>query len=120
VEISARGYGEHILTRAECVTLPTAPRWAGANRGHYCNPEMDRLIGEYRASITRVDQGRWIGEIARFHAQELPMMNLYFNLSHPGIVKGLTALVDDFPGGVQTGGYYGSYFRNAHEWEWRS
>jgi peptide/nickel transport system substrate-binding protein len=120
VEISARGYGEHILTRAECATLPRAPRFDGANRGHYCNAEMDRLLGEQRASITRADQARWISEIAKFHAQDLPMMQLYFNLSHPGVVKGLTALEDDFGGGVQTGGYYGSYFRNAHLWEWRS
>jgi peptide/nickel transport system substrate-binding protein len=120
IEISARGYGDHLLTRAECETLPRAPRFDGANRGHYCNPEMDRLIGEYRGSITRADLTRWTGEVARYYAQELPMMPLYFNLSHPGVVKGLNALEDDFAGGVQTGGYYGSYFRNAHAWEWRN
>lgn len=120
VEISARGYGDHILTRAECATLPVPPRYAGANRGHYCNPEMDRLIAAYQSSITRADQGRAINDIARFHAQDLPMMQLYFNLSHPTVVAGLNALSNDFAGGLQASGYYGSYFRNAHLWEWTS
>ncbi len=118
VEISARGGGDSILTRAECATLPMPPRYDGANRGHYCNPQMDRLIGEYRASLTRADQGRWIGEIARFHAYDTPMMVLYFNLSQPAVVRGLSALSDDFAGGTQPQGYYGSYMRNAHEWHW--
>lgn len=118
VEISARGYGDNILTRAECSTSAVPPRYAGSNRGHYCNPQMDQLIGNYRTSLTRAEQGRGIGEIARFHAQELPMMQLYFNLSHPTVVRGLNALANDFSGGIQPGGYYGSYFRNAHLWEW--
>lgn len=118
VEISARGYGDNILTRAECSTGSAPPRYAGSNRGHYCNPQMDDLITKYRSSITRADQGMWIGEIARFHAQELPVMQLYFNLSHPTVIRGLNALAEDFTGGIQAGGYYGSYFRNSHLWEW--
>jgi ABC-type transport system substrate-binding protein len=118
VEISARGYGDSILTRAECSTGAVPPRFAGSNRGHYCNPPMDQLIGNYRASLTRTDQGRAIAEVARFHAQDLPMMQLYFNLSHPTVLRGLNALAGDFAGGMMPGGYYGSYFRNAHLWEW--
>ena len=118
VEISARGYGDNILTRAECSTGSAPPRYSGSNRGHYCNPQMDDLLERYRSSITRADQSRWIGEIARFHAQELPMMQLYFNLSNPTVIRGLNALAEDFQGGIQPGGYYGSYFRNAHLWEW--
>jgi peptide/nickel transport system substrate-binding protein len=118
VDISSRGYAEHILTRAECGTLAIPPRYAGANRGHYCSPQMDQLIENFRSSLTRADQGRWIGEIARYHAQELPVMQLYFRVSHPTIVRGLNALADDFSGGIQPSGYYGSYFRNAHLWQW--
>ena len=118
VEISARGYGDNILTRAECSTGSAPPRYTGSNRGHYCNPQMDDLIERYRGSITRADQGRWISEVARFHAQELPMMQLYFNLSNPTVIRGLNALAQDFTGGIQPGGYYGSYFRNSHLWEW--
>ncbi len=118
VEISARGYGDSLLTRAECSTGSAPPRYSGSNRGHYCNPQMDELIERYRSSITRADQGRWIGEIARFHAQELPVMQLYFNLSHPTVIRGLNALANDFTGGIQAGSYYGSYFRNSHLWEW--
>ena len=79
---------------------------------------MDDLIERYRSSITRTDQARWMSEIARAHAQELPMMPLYFNLSNPTVIRGLNALAADFTGGMQPGGYYGSYFRNAHLWEW--
>lgn len=61
--------------------------------------------------------GRWIGEIARLHAQDLPMMQLHFNMSHPTVLRGLA---NDFSGGIQPGGFYGSYFRNAHLWEWTS
>ena len=118
VEISARGYGDSLLTRAECSTGSAPPRYTGSNRGHYCNPQMDDLIERYRSSITRADQTRWMGEIGRFHAQELPMMPLYFNLSNPTVIRGLSALAADFTGGIQPGGYYGSYFRNSHLWEW--
>jgi peptide/nickel transport system substrate-binding protein len=118
VEISARGYGDSILTRAECSTGSAPPRYAGSNRGHYCNPQMDDLIEKYRASISRAEQGRTIADIARLHAQDLPMMQLYFNLSHPTVIRGFNALTNDWTGGIQGGGYYGSYFRNAHLWEW--
>ena len=79
---------------------------------------MDRLIAEYRGSLTRAERGRWIGEVARFYAYDLPSMQLYFNITRPVVVKGLSALSDDFGGGTAPQGYYGSYFRNAHEWEW--
>ena len=46
------------------------------------------------------------------------MMQLYFNLSNPTVIRGLNALAEDFTGGIQPGGFYGSYFRNAHLWEW--
>jgi peptide/nickel transport system substrate-binding protein len=118
VEVSARGYGDQILTRAECSTAAVGPRFSGSNRGHYCNPQMDQLINSYRSSLTRADQGKWVGEIARAHAQDLPMMQLYYNLSTPAVIKGLNALSFDFGGGIQPGTYYGSYFRNAHLWEW--
>ena len=118
VEVSARGYGDQILTRAECSTTAVAPRFAGSNRGHYCHPQMDQLISSYRSSLTRADQGRWVGEIARLHAQELPMMQLYYNLSTPTVIAGFSALANDFAGGIQPGTYYGTYFRNAHLWEW--
>jgi ABC-type transport system substrate-binding protein len=118
IEISARGYGDHLLTRAECETVPRPPRFDGPNRGHYCNPESDRLIAQYRTSITRESQGRAIAEIARFYAQEFPMMPLFYNLTNPAVVKGFTPLGDDFAGGLQPPGYYGSYTRNAHLWTW--
>ena len=120
VEVTARGYGDNILTRSECAEASVPPRYGGSNRGHYCNPAMDQLILTYRTSLTRADQGGAISEIAKLHATDLAMMQLYYNLSNPAVVKGLNALQDDFSGGIQPGGYYGSYFRNSHLWEWTS
>jgi ABC-type transport system substrate-binding protein len=119
IEVSARGFGDLMFTRAECETVPRAPRFDGANRGRYCSPEADRLIGIYRSSITRETQGRAMADLSRFYAQEFPMMPLFYNLTNPAVVKGFTALADDFSGGLQPPGYYGSYVRNAHLWEWR-
>jgi len=102
IEISARGYGDLLLTRAECETVPRAPRFDGPNRGHYCNPDMDRLIAQYRGSITRETQGRAIADLSRLYAQELPMMPLFYNLTNPAVIKGFSALADDFDDFIDT------------------
>jgi peptide/nickel transport system substrate-binding protein len=120
VEVTSRGYGDAILTRAQCGESAVAPRFSGSNGGHYCDQRMEQLIEGYTRSLTRADQGRMIGEIARLHAEDLPAMQLYFRFSNPTVVRGLNALANDFAGGIQAGGYYGSYFRNAHLWEWTS
>jgi peptide/nickel transport system substrate-binding protein len=119
VEISARGYGDQLLTRAECATSSEPPRFSGLNRGHYCNRQMDELIGNYRSSLTPADQGRWMTEIARLHAQELPVLQTYFSINSPAVVKGINVLESDFEGALQPSGFYGSFFRNGHLWEWK-
>src|SRR5256884_4893358 len=40
------------------------------------SPQMDDLIERYRASLTRADQGKAVADVARFHAQELPVKQL--------------------------------------------
>jgi len=56
--------------------------------------------------------------MARLHAQDLLMMQIYFGITHPTAARGLNALEIDFPGGNQPNSPYGSYFRNSHLWEW--
>ena len=65
-------------------------------------------------------QARWMREIVALYTQKLPAMQLFFGLNHPSVVKGFNALQADFAGGLQPSGFYGSYFRNSHLWEWTS
>ncbi len=118
LEIVPRGYGDTILTRFECVEGTVAPTFRGSNRGHYCNAEgMDPLIELYRASLSTDEQGRYIRQIAEFAAEDLPVIQTYFNPFLPAVVKNVTALKDDFEGALEAGGRYGSYYRNAHLWD---
>jgi peptide/nickel transport system substrate-binding protein len=118
LEIVPRGYGDTILTRFECAEGTVAPSYRGANRGHYCNAEgMDPLIDVYRGSLTMEDQGRAIKQVADFAAEDLPVIQTYFNPYLPAVAKSVTALSDDFEGALEAGGRYGSYYRNAHLWD---
>ena len=54
---------------------------------------------------------------ADFAAVDLPVIQTYFNPYLPAVVKGVTALADDFEGALEAGGRYGSYYRNAHLWD---
>jgi len=35
----------------------------------------------------------------------------------PAVVKGVTAMADDFEGALEAGGRYGSYYRISHIWD---
>jgi len=118
LEITPRGYGDTILTRFECAEGTVGPSFRGANRGHYCNAgEMDPLIDRYRGSLTTEEQGRYVKQIAELEAQDLPVIQTYFRPFLPAVVKGVTALADDFGGALEAGGRYGSYYRNSHLWD---
>jgi ABC-type transport system substrate-binding protein len=118
LEITPRGYGDTIITRFECAEGTVAPTFRGSNRGHYCErTTMEPAIGRYRGSLTLEEQGQWIKQIADFAAEDLPVLQTYFVPFMPAVVKGVTALADDFEGALEAGGRYGSYYRNAHLWE---
>jgi peptide/nickel transport system substrate-binding protein len=118
LEITPRGYGDTILTRFECAEGTVAPTFRGANRGHYCDrATMDPLIANYRKSLTLEDQGRYVKQIAEYAALDLPVIQTYFVPFMPAVVKGVTALADDFGGALEAGGRYGSYYRNGHLWD---
>jgi ABC-type transport system substrate-binding protein len=118
LEISSRGYGDTLITRFECAESTVGPSFRGANRGHYCDaPNMDPLINAYRGSLTLEEQGRYIKQIAEYAAQDLPVIQTYFQAFTPAVLRGVTALADDFDGALEAGGRYGSYYRNAHLWD---
>jgi peptide/nickel transport system substrate-binding protein len=118
VEVSSRGYGDDFLERFDCAYAPGAANsWAGDNRGHYCNrTAMEPLLAQYRRSLTLPEQGESIRRISELAAQELPVFQTYFMITRIAVARGTTAM-QDFAGGMQGAGLYGSFYRNAHLWD---
>jgi len=49
--------------------------------------------------------------------EELPIMLMNYQVAVVFARKGVTAFQDDFAGGSEAGRIYGTYSRNAHEWD---
>jgi ABC-type transport system substrate-binding protein len=116
-ETSARGSGDSILSRVDS-RVSAGPRnnYSGANRGHYVNPALDGLVDRYRQSVSEQDQGQSIRAVSDSMAEDLPLMLLYFNPTTPAVRKGVKAL-DDFRGGAEASRLFGTFSRNANEWD---
>jgi peptide/nickel transport system substrate-binding protein len=116
-EIVGRGSQDAILTRLECGEMPTAQnRWSGNNRGHWCHPEYERLVPEYRTSLREERRGELIKQVQELLLEELPLLLLNVNVATVFARRAVTAFRDDFAGGSEAGRLYGTYSRNAHEW----
>jgi peptide/nickel transport system substrate-binding protein len=116
-ELTARGNEEVVLTRLECPLAPTRENsFSGNNRGHWCNAEFDRLAGQFRATLREQDRGPIISRLQEIMLDELPIGLLYYRVSAVLARRGVTAF-DDFKGGGDSGRPWGSYSRNAHEWD---
>ena len=117
-EITARGSQDAILTRLECSEQPTPQnRFSGNNRGHWCVDNYERLVDQYRGSLREDGRGQYIKQIQDLVLEELPILLLNYATSTVFARKGLTAFQDDFAGGSEAGRIYGTYSRNAHEWD---
>jgi hypothetical protein len=118
VEITARGSRDSILTRLECSEIPTAQNtYSGNNRGKWCNQQYEDLVTKYRASLRQEERGQAMRQIQDLIVEELPYMVLSVGIAAPFARRGVTAFRDDFPGGADAGRIYGTYSRNAHEWD---
>jgi peptide/nickel transport system substrate-binding protein len=119
-EITARGSQDAILTRLECAEQPTPQnRFSGNNRGHWCNQDYERLVAQYRTALREEQRGEVFRQIQELVVQELPIMLLNYQISVVFARRGVTAFQDDFAGGSEAGRIYGTYSRNAHEWDIR-
>jgi len=117
-EITARGSQDAILTRLECSEQPTqGNRFSGNNRGHWCNDDYERLVEGYRSNLREDGRGQSIKQIQDLVLEELPILLLNYQTSSVFARKGVTAFQDDFAGGSEAGRIYGTYSRNAHEWD---
>jgi peptide/nickel transport system substrate-binding protein len=120
-EITARGSHDAILTRLECSEQPTAQnRYSGNNRGHWCTPEYERLVTSYRTSLAEEGRGQAMKSIQDLVLEELPIQLLNTQVTPLAVRRGVTAYEDDFPGGSEAGRIYGTYSRNANEWDIKS
>ncbi len=117
-EITARGSQDSILTRLECAEQPTPQnRFSGNNRGHWCNQDYERLVNGYRTNLREEGRGQAIKTIQDLVLEELPILLLNYQVSVVFARKSVTAFEDDFAGGSEAGRIYGTYSRNAHEWD---
>jgi len=118
VELTARGSEDSILTRLECIEQPTPQNhFAGNNRGHWCNQDYERLVTQYRTSLQESGQGQAIKQIQDLVVEQLPLLPVYVAVDVLYARKGVTAFQDDFAGGADSGRIYGTFSRNAHEWD---
>ena len=67
-------------------------------------------------SVSEQDQGQSIRAVSDSMAEDLPLMLLYFNPTTPAVRKGVKAL-DDFRGGAEASRLFGTFSRNANEWD---
>jgi hypothetical protein len=58
-----------------------------------------------------------MAQIQTLLIEELPLLLLNVNTANVFARAGVTAFIDDFPGGSEAGRIYGTYSRNAHEWD---
>ncbi len=117
-EITARGNEDVLLTRLECSLAPTAQnRFSGSNRGHWCNTDFDRLADQYHTTLREPDRGPIIKQLQDIMLDELPILLLNYEVSVVLARKGVSAFHEDFAGGADSGRLYGTYSRNAHEWD---
>src|SRR5436190_1379245 len=92
IEVTARGSQDAILTRLECGEQPTPQnRFSGNNRGHWCNQDYERLVGQYRGSLREADQGRTFKSIQDLVLDELPILLLNYQVAVVFARKGVTA-----------------------------
>ena len=72
----------NLMTRVHGPDCPTeATRWTGSSWGCYQNPELDRTIHGLQTSVDLADQQRLWRDLVRIHAQELPVLPLYHNVT---------------------------------------
>jgi peptide/nickel transport system substrate-binding protein len=115
-ETSAAGSGDAILNRVDSRQSAVPPNYSGTNRGHYVNPQFDPLVDRYRQSLTEREQSQAIRAVSDALVDDLPLLLLYFNPTTPAVRKGIQAL-DDFRGGAEGARLFGTFTRNAHEWD---
>jgi peptide/nickel transport system substrate-binding protein len=98
-----------LLTSSQVGTAEN--RWRGSNRGGWTNPNFDRLVETFNATLDPDVRIRQRAEIARFLSEEVPVIMLSQN---PNVTAHISALRGPTTGIVGTTGLSAW---NIHEWE---
>jgi len=79
-------------------------RWTGPNRGGWSNPEFDRLLASFNATLEPTQRSDQLAQLVRIWSDDLPMISLSFPALPYAYVVGLTGpeLADDVLWNVQT------------------
>lgn len=118
VEVTARGNEDVLLTRLESDSTPTsANHFSGNNRGHWTSEEFDRLATQYRATLREADRGPLIKQLQDIMLDQLPIALLNYEVTTALCRKGVYCFQNDAKAGADAGRIYGTYSRNAHEWD---
>ena len=81
--------------------------------------DFDQLVLKYRTSLREDARGQAFEQIQNAVLDELPLLLLNWEVIELPVRKGVTAYEDDFVGGSEAGRIYGTFTRNAHEWDIR-
>jgi ABC-type transport system substrate-binding protein len=81
----------NLMSRVHGPSCPSeASRWVGSSWGCYQNPDLDRAIEGLQTSVDPTEQQRLWRDKVRIHAQELPVLPLYFNVTVTLFREGIT------------------------------
>ncbi|MEA2638741.1 MAG: peptide/nickel transport system substrate-binding protein [Chloroflexota bacterium] len=87
-------------------------RFAGDNRGHFSNPQLDEAFGALTRTPSAEQQLPVLRQLGEILATELPVLPGYFTVSTAAVRGGVHAL-DDFQGDS----FGASMSRNAYQWD---
>jgi peptide/nickel transport system substrate-binding protein len=108
-------FGDSILNFLQGPAASPQTRWTG-NRAGYDDPQMQRLLATYYASLTDTAEAQAAKALSDQVAAELPILPIYYEADHLTVRKGIAALSDS-AGGAGAGALYGTFTRNAHLWD---
>jgi peptide/nickel transport system substrate-binding protein len=84
-------------------------RWKGSNRGGWSNPEYDRLLDAYNATLARPERTQQVIQMMKILSEEIPAFPLYYNIYVLAAVANLQ--------GPDSGVPDKSDYWNVHLWE---
>ena len=107
---SITSQGEGALDAFTTAQIPRVEnRWRGGNnRGGWSNPEYDRLLDAFAATLEPRERTAQVAELARIFTEELPVISVLFLAQPYAHVAGLR--------GVQPVAPEGNITWNVHEW----
>jgi ABC-type transport system substrate-binding protein len=105
--------GEVVLAEHTSALVPTAQnRWTGVNRGGWTNPDFDRLVQRFNATLARPERAAVLVEMARVFTDDAALISLYFNPTTTAFVGSLRGPKPAVPEGTMAWDVY--------DWEWVS